>query len=169
MTTNHHTAWIDGTTEFKTADMNPPLSDLDEAITGVQNGYVVLDYDYHFQYLDALPPASQVLGKYVISRPQTLPNGAAGCRGDADVAATASTVFNIQRNGSTIGTATFGIGATTCTFSVVGDKELVAGDVLEVVAPGSQDATLQEISIVLVTTKEASPSSSSSSESSTSV
>ena len=42
MTTNHHTPYVDGTTEFKAADMNSPLSELDTELTSQASSVATL-------------------------------------------------------------------------------------------------------------------------------
>ena len=67
------------------------------------------------------------------------------------VAATASTTLDLQKNGTSIGNIAFAAASTTGTITstVVGGLALVVGDVLEVIAPASPDATLARIAIVL--------------------
>jgi hypothetical protein len=43
MGTNFHTPWVDGTTEYKAADMNAPLSELDAAMSYHKNTMVYCD------------------------------------------------------------------------------------------------------------------------------
>lgn len=77
-----------------------------------------------------------------------------GSHVSADTAATGSSVFTVKRNGTTVGTLTFAASGTTATFSTnVGSGSVPltfnAGDVMEITAPGSQDATLADISFAL--------------------
>ena len=77
----------------------------------------------------------------------------------ADVAATASATFTIQKalaatpnTWTNIGTAVYGAGQVTATFTSTGSasQSLAAGDTLRIVAPASPDATLAGVAITLV-------------------
>jgi len=72
----------------------------------------------------------------------TLRAGLPDSQGKADIAATAQTDFDIQKNGSSIGTMRFAASATVATFIFASDVAFAVGDELSVVAPGSADATL---------------------------
>lgn len=69
----------------------------------------------------------------------------------AGVAATAETVFTIKKNDVNIGTITFDASSITgvIVISNTSDRNMVLGDVIEFVAPGSADATLARIGFVL--------------------
>jgi hypothetical protein len=95
-----------------------------------------------------------VLPPVPVGRATTFAANFSGSFGTASVAATASTAFDITSNGSTIGTATFAISATTATFTTVGgtSKALSAGDKIAIAAPASPDATLEDPGFVLTGT-----------------
>lgn len=69
---------------------------------------------------------------------------------DALNSATSNYVISVQKNGSQFGTITYASASATPTFSAASETTFQAGDILGVIAPGSQDATLQGISITLV-------------------
>lgn len=69
---------------------------------------------------------------------------------NAGVAATGSTDFTLKKNGSTIGTITFGAGQTDGTASFANAIDFKRGDILEVFSPASPDATLANISLTIV-------------------
>ena len=71
----------------------------------------------------------------------------AGGTARALVSATASTVFSVKKNGTSIGTITFGAGATLGSVSIVGS--VVAGDYITITAPASADSTLADITFLL--------------------
>ena len=96
------------------------------------------------------PTANLVLQSYVFAAPVTLPAGLAGSWGTAATAATAATTFNIQKNGTNIGTMSFAASANTATFTMSSATEFNAGDVLTVVAPAVPDATLANIAWTLM-------------------
>jgi hypothetical protein len=103
-------------------------------------------------FFPSKPSGSQVIARIVATRGFSLPSSFTTSRASAIAAATASTVFDIQKNGSSIGSATFAASATTATFSGTGGS-FAAGDVLAIVAPASADATLADISFTLAGTR----------------
>lgn len=74
----------------------------------------------------------------------------ASCVAIATVAATASTVFTIKRNTTTVGTVTFAAAGTTGTFSITSGA-VTAGQHLTVECPATADATLANISMLIRT------------------
>lgn len=92
------------------------------------------------------PGSSEVVLDFVATRAITLAD--ADSRAHAGTAATAETVFDIQVNESSVGSATFAIAGTTATFSTTG-VSLAAGDRIQIIAPGSADATLADIAFTL--------------------
>jgi hypothetical protein len=104
-------------------------------------------YDLGFFY-PGEPGAGELIFKYKFSRDATLPASATGSDGDAGVAATASAAFDLRKSGVSVGTITWAIGAAEPTFTVASAVDFTGGtDTLEIVAPGSPDATLADISI----------------------
>ena len=75
------------------------------------------------------------------------PSGLSGSFVKSGVAAAASTMIKIQKNGSTVGTITFASSATTGTIAITGDPSLVAGDVLSLVAPATADTALADVAL----------------------
>lgn len=90
----------------------------------------------------AKPQAGQELFKIVLSYPTSLPAGLTGSYGGCEVAAAASAVFTLYKNGSSIGTATISGGSTSATFSFSSMVSFVAGDLFSFNAPSVQDALL---------------------------
>lgn len=68
------------------------------------------------------------------------------------VAATASTVFTVKKNGTSIGTITFAASGTTGTASIT-TTSYAAGDFFELDAPSSADSTLANISFSFLGTR----------------
>jgi hypothetical protein len=91
------------------------------------------------------PTADLVLQRYVFAAPATVPVGVSGSRGTASTAATATTTFNIQKNGANVGTMVFAPAAGAATFTMNSATLFNAGDVLTVVAPATPDATLANL------------------------
>lgn len=99
------------------------------------------------------PGASAVVLEFVATRAFGLAAAFAGSKAVLGTAATASTVLTVNKNGSAIGTITFGASGTAGTFAAATSTEFAAGDVLSIVAPGSADSTAANIGITLVATR----------------
>jgi hypothetical protein len=83
-----------------------------------------------------------------------LPAGATNSSVEAETAATAQTDFDLQKNGSSIGTIRFAISGTVATFVSVTNTQFTGGDLLEIIAPGTPDATLAEIYFTIYLTRD---------------
>lgn len=95
-----------------------------------------------------MPAASAIVLNHVAVRTISFADDFAGSFAVAQIAATASTVFVVNRNGAPIGTITFAAAATTGTFvTTLAAESLTPGQVLTVVAPVTPDATLADIAI----------------------
>ena len=152
-----HTSGVNGTSNaagFVTALTG--LSDVNVTEGMAIDGYL-LDYNYGTSKWIALAKAYDIAVNYVgvtvnaeitrinIVRPVTLPASLTGSYATAGTAATASTVFTLKQNTTTIGTITFAISGTTGTFSFTGAVTFSAGDVFKIIAPATADATLADI------------------------
>jgi len=93
-----------------------------------------------------------VLLRTVVARRSRLQVDLAGSQGKAGVAATAERDLHVQRNGTSIGTIRFAASASTSVFIAASETVLEPGDLLEVIAPVSPDATLADIAIALTGT-----------------
>lgn len=107
-----------------------------------------LKYDWSF-FVGGKPSASELVAEYPAARTLMLPAAMAGSVGRARTAATAQTDFDVQKNGSSVGTIRFAASATSATFIAASAITLAVGDRLGVVAPSSVDATLADISVTL--------------------
>lgn len=96
------------------------------------------------------PTASLVVMRHPLPFAVTFLDGLPDSQGYAGVAATAQTDFDLQKDGVSFGTMRFAAAGTVATFIMSGDESFVAGEVLEVIAPGSPDATLADIGFSLV-------------------
>jgi hypothetical protein len=110
----------------------------------------VQPFDVHCFY-PGIPGASAIVLRVPIARAVTLPANFSGSYFSASANATGSTVFDVQKNGSSIGTVTIGAGGTTATFATSGgaSASFAAGDVLSVIAPATPDTTLSNPGFVL--------------------
>ena len=88
---------------------------------------------------------NQVVQRYVFARTVTFPVGLGGSQGSAGIDATASTTFNIQKNGTDVGTMVFAASAKMATFAMPAATAFMTGDVLTVVAPPTPDLTLANL------------------------
>lgn len=86
-----------------------------------------------------------VVQRYVFAAAVTFPAGLTGSHGAAGVAATGSTSYSIEKNGSVVGTMNFAASGTTATFAMSSATTFNAGDVLTMVAPASPDLTLANL------------------------
>jgi hypothetical protein len=98
------------------------------------------------------PDVSSSLFRLAAPRAFTLPANLAGSIAKAGTAATASTVFIIKKNGSQIGTMTFAAGGSTASFSLASQVSVAVGDIIDMVAPATQDATLSDVSVTIAAT-----------------
>ena len=103
-------------------------------------------------YYTGKPTANLVLQSYVFAASVTFPAGLSGTRGNAATAATTAATFNIQKNGTSVGTMVFAASANTATFMMSSATTFNAGDVLGVVAPAMPDATLANLAWTFVGT-----------------
>ena len=104
-------------------------------------------------YFPGQPDAGATLLQLVTSRAFTLPADLTDSQGYAGTAPTAQADLDIRKNGASIGTITFAAAASTATFSFASEVALAAGDRLTIFAPGSQDASLADISITFKGTR----------------
>lgn len=117
-------------------------------IPGATGGAV--DYDVS-TYIADKRPSGAVAFRHNFTKAVDFAANFALSESDAVVAATASAVFLIKKNGTQVGTLTFAASGTTGTFASTGGTAVsfVAGDILEITAPSPQDATLSGVSITL--------------------
>jgi hypothetical protein len=108
---------------------------------------VVNSYDLAF-YGSGKPGDGAEWGKYVATRAFKLFDQFAGSVGHCRVNPTATAAFDVQKNGSSIGSVSISTGGTF-TFTTTGSalESFAAGDRLTLVAPSPQDATLEDVSI----------------------
>jgi hypothetical protein len=93
-----------------------------------------------------------LMAQVVLSRAVSFADDFAGARAYAGVSATAEAVLDVHRNGSPIGTITFGIGASTGAFATAGGgaETFAAGDRLAIINENPADATLADLSITFL-------------------
>jgi hypothetical protein len=111
-------------------------------------------FDVHAFY-PGIPTASAIVVRVPVARAVGFVADFVGSYGKASAAATASMAFDVQKNGSSIGTITFAAAASTATFTTAAGaaQTLAAGDVLSIIAPATPDATLADPGFVLAGTR----------------
>ena len=100
-------------------------------------------------FIPGQPAASAMVFQFVVPRAISFPVNLVGSLAKAGAAATSAALFTLRRNGSNVGAVDFAAGAATATFTLAGGAVFAAGDVLEILAPSPQDATLADVSITL--------------------
>lgn len=106
-------------------------------------------------FYPGIPTASAKVCRVPIARAVTFAANFAGSYFTASANATGTTVFDVQKNGSSIGSVSIAAGGTTATFTTTGgtSKSFAAGDVLALIAPGTPDATLADVGFTLAGTR----------------
>lgn len=112
--------------------------------------------DIHASINGTLPATAKIMVPTPVARIVIFPANFAGAFAKAQAAATASTVLNVKRDGVTIGTITFAAAGTVGTFATTGGVAMTftAGQTLAIEGPGTADATLGTIGVVLVGSRE---------------
>ena len=110
----------------------------------------VVNARFSTNFLVGAPSNSQLVHHEVMTDAITFPSGLSGSAGYADTTATAQTDFDVQKNGSSVGTIRFAIGTNAPTFIMASATAFAAGDRLKVIAQASADATLGDFSFTLV-------------------
>lgn len=100
------------------------------------------------QFINGKPLSSEILVKVIFPRAIAFPTNFSGSYAKCVTAPTAATSLNILKNGVSIGSVSFGAGATTGTFSVT-SVTFAAADVLVITANGTVDATFADVAFML--------------------
>lgn len=98
------------------------------------------------------PSASEKILRYYFDAAVTLPTSLTGSVAKAGTASAGNVSFQLQKNGSNIGTVDFNTSATG-TFTFAAPVSFSAGDRLDIIAPASPDATMADIAITLQGTR----------------
>lgn len=100
-------------------------------------------------FYPGVPSASALVTRVPVARAVTFAAALAGSVGKARIAATAQTDFDVQKNGTSVGTIRFAAAATSATFISASGFTCAAGDIVSIAAPATADATLADVGIVL--------------------
>ena len=104
-------------------------------------------------FLQGLLIDDEKLFTYLTADGFDLPSGLTGSVGYVDVVATAATTIDIRKNGSSVGSIDFALGANTATFTFTTLTSFAVGDRLTLFAPSTADVTLADISVTLKGTR----------------
>jgi hypothetical protein len=108
-------------------------------------------------YFPGPPSANAVLMQVITAHPTTFPSGLSGSYGYCGTAPTGAVSCPIKRTSggttTTIGNVNFAAGATSATFTFSSAVTTNAGDLIQVVAPSTADASFANISLALVGTR----------------
>lgn len=96
------------------------------------------------------PTAGEVVYRFRIVRSFSLAANLTGSKCIAAVAATASSVFSIKKNGTQVATFTFAAAGTIATFSNQSIIAFSTGDLITITAPATADTTLADIDYSLL-------------------
>lgn len=110
---------------------------------------VTKSYNIGF-FFPGLPGAGARVGAHIVAEPGgvTIPSGATNSQCEAKTASTGTATFDIQKNGSSVGSVTF-TSSATASFTLASPVSLAQGDVIEIIAPGSQDGTLADVMLTI--------------------
>lgn len=106
-------------------------------------------------FYPGIPTASAKIYRAKFARAVTFAANFSGSQFAASANATASTVFDIQKNGVSTGSCTIAAAGTTPTFASTGGAAVsfAAGDLLTILAPATADATLADPAFTLAGTR----------------
>lgn len=129
---------------------------LDQSIEGVAAGakepFIV------GAWKNGAPVASERMLGFVIPGGLTgieIAAGATNSNAEAETASTLQTDFDLQKNGVSIGTIRWAAVATVATFVSVSLTTFTQGDTIEIIAPGTPDASLANLYFTLYLTRDA--------------
>lgn len=165
MSSNHHTPLVPGESRANTTDLNAPLAELDEAISGKANsdhtheGLLTEDEEENLKttsisvsYPTNVKPIANEVVNVMVPCSITFPSDLAGSLYHAQVAPDSNVTVSFQKNGSEFGSLSVSSGSSSGTFSGDGTTFL-SGDRLSFSFPSSQDANWSGINISLKGTK----------------
>jgi hypothetical protein len=101
-------------------------------------------------FVPGLPGNGALVLQHVAVRDFRLPMDAVGSETWAGVDPDAEAVFDVRKNGVSVGSLDFAIASNTGVFSIASDEDFAPGDRLELVAPSPQDAALADVSVTFM-------------------
>lgn len=124
-------------------------TDLNIEMTGGTNaGATTIPYELGYYFEGIVLTANDQKSMFLFTQTVVFASGA-NSRAYTNIPATASQVYDLQKNGISFGSVTFGIGANVGTVTIGSSTTFNAGDRLEVFGPAAPDGTLDEVAITL--------------------
>lgn len=118
-------------------------------LLGASGGFAVSPYSTLGGWFPGTFTNSEKVLSFEAAQAFRLPASGTGSEASSDVASTGSVDFTILKNGGSVGTITFAADDVG-TFTVASAVDFAAGDVLDLIAPASADATLAYVRISLL-------------------
>lgn len=102
-------------------------------------------------FVPGKPGAGAEVLRFKTPRAFTIAGNAAGSTGSVGTNPTSTAAFDIKKNGSSIGSISFNTsGVATFSTTAGASQSFAVNDILTIVAPGSQDATMADIGVVFL-------------------
>lgn len=103
--------------------------------------------DRTIHWVRGVPDDDEIIARWQVQEASTLLPDLLGWDVQADIAATAETVFLVRKNGSVVGTLTWAIGGTVPVLATTGSAAVAfaAQDFIDIKGPAAADATLAGI------------------------
>lgn len=116
------------------------------------SAYITFAYDLTIYFPSAQVSASQEIFRQNIRHTIIFAGNFSGSNGSAKTTATASTTWNVNKNGASIGTIVWAGGGSTPTFTTTSGaaQTFNAGDILTITGPATPDTTLANWGVTLV-------------------
>ncbi len=111
---------------------------------------LIQPYDIALSMQGNMAVANAAVASFLSPRNVVLNIGLPGSLGKCKTAPTSAISFSITQNGTPVGSMNFAAAATTATFTFTSDITFAAGDLLEIVTPATIDASIADVSVVLV-------------------
>lgn len=92
---------------------------------------------------------SEKVSTFVVTTAATLPSALSNSKAYAEVVATANATIDVQVNDVSKGSINFALGANAATFTFASPVVLIVGDRIQLIAQGTADATLADVSITI--------------------
>lgn len=125
-----------------------PGGTVQSALNDILNRTSLGAYDISF-FASGLLENNEQAFRMVATRVFTIPVGVADSRARSRIAANASSVISLRKNGVVFGTVTFAATSTTGVFAAAGETIFNPGDVLSITAPALADTALRDLAITL--------------------
>lgn len=132
------------------ASQDTTLADVSIALSGGEAG--VADRFDLALFVQARPTDGELVSRHIFTEFVSFPAGLTDSYSTAVTASTGTAEFSLEKNGSEFGTVTFTSSATGV-LAAASETVFSPGDLLTVIAPASQDATLADVSLTLTGTR----------------